>query len=371
MQVILVGDFFQLPPVQKFNNTASDTKRFSFASNAWKSLDLAICYLHTQHRQNDADFSIILNQLRTGTPSQETITHLQSRIHADISHKPSLVKLYTHNVDVDRINQEQLDALDTDERIYRLTTKGDKKAIESLKKNMLAPELLFLKIGAQVIFIKNNPLKGYRNGTTGVVVDFDNKNNRPIVQISPDLTITVEPESRSLEDKDEIIASVNQVPLKLARAITIHKSQGMTLDAAQIDLSKAFEAGQAYVALSRVRSLDGLSLVGLNTDALAAHPLVIRADNYFREQSEKIATDYDQLSHDEQHLIFSSFIQALGGIYTTETTSFTKEKTIKQPKPKKTVIKGQTYIETKILIEQGKNLAEVATIRGLTQGTIL
>lgn len=129
---------------------------------------------------------------------------------------------------------------------------------------MLAPEFLYLKVGAQVIFVKNNPGKGYFNGTTGVVVGFHGNSGYPLVKIATEEIITAEPEKRSVENANEVIVSVTQIPLKLARAITVHKSQGMTLDAAQMDLSKVFEPGQGYVALSRVKSLENLNLLGLN-----------------------------------------------------------------------------------------------------------
>ncbi|MFA7284745.1 MAG: PIF1 family DEAD/DEAH box helicase [Candidatus Absconditabacterales bacterium] len=310
LQVIFCGDFFQLPPVSK---NSSDTKRFAFAANAWKQCDLAICYLETQYRQTDATFSAILNQLRTGEVSETSIQQLQSRLHQPISH-PSLVKLYTHNIDVDRINNEHLEALDGEQRIYRHKAHGDKKIIAAIKKSMMALETLTLKIGAQVICIKNNPSKGYRNGTTGVVIGYEGIDRLPSIQ-TKDSIITIEPESRSIESAHETLAYVSQIPLKLARAITVHKSQGMTLDAAEMDLSKTFEAGQAYVALSRVRSLDGLRLLGLNTDGLGAHPLVIRADNYFRKQSDEIAALYQSFTLEEKTLLRKTFVEVLGGTY--------------------------------------------------------
>lgn len=198
--------------------------------------------------------------------------------------------------------------------MYRHKEHGDKKIITAIKKSMMALETLTLKVGAQVICIKNNPSKGYRNGTTGVVVGYEGIDKFPSIQ-TKDGIITLEPEARSIESAHETLAYVSQIPLKLARAITVHKSQGMTLDAAEMDLSKTFEAGQAYVALSRVRSLDGLRLLGLNTDGLAAHPLVLRADRYFHQQSQEIAILYQSFTPEEKTLLQKTFVEILGGTY--------------------------------------------------------
>lgn len=122
-----------------------------------KELDLAICYLDTQHRQTDSTFTTILNELRTGTPSEATIAKLQSRITKAV--KNDRVKLYTHNVDVDRINFDELMALDAQEEIFTMQTKGKKKHVETLKKSMLIVPTLRLKLGAKVIFVKNNTAK--------------------------------------------------------------------------------------------------------------------------------------------------------------------------------------------------------------------
>ncbi|HMT01064.1 MAG TPA: AAA family ATPase [Candidatus Absconditabacterales bacterium] len=364
LQVIFCGDFFQLPPVSK--NGSSDTKRFAFAAKARKDLELSFCYLDTQHRQKDQDFSQILNQLRTGTPSEETIKKLQSRVNK-ASTKKSSVKLYTHNVDVDRINFDELMALEDEETIFDMQGSGEKKFLDSLKKSAIAQETLRLKIGAKVIFIKNNPVKGYRNGTTGIVVGFDKLDGFPRVQINDETTIKVEPEMRMIEDDEEILASIKQVPLKLARAITIHKSQGMTLDSAEIDLSKSFESGQSYVALSRIKSLDGLTLLGLNPAGLSAHPLVVRADNYFQQQSQVLQQFFSDLSDQEMLGRHEDFVSKNGGKFAPNASKTSTKKSIKSGKKSK----ANTLFQTAELVSQGKTLSEIITIRGIAQTTIL
>lgn len=136
--------------------------------------------------------------------------------------------------------------------------------------------------------------------------------------------ITAEPEKRSVENANEIIVSVTQIPLKLARAITVHKSQGMTLDAAEMDLSKVFEPGQGYVALSRLKSLESLKFLGLNESGLNAHPLVARGDDYFWNQSELLIEQYGTRTDDIWDELHARFVELIGGTYTKDVTEKSK-----------------------------------------------
>ena len=163
-----------------------------------------------------------------------------------------------------------------------------------------------------MIFVKNNPQKGYFNGTTGEVVKFDERDGFPVVKTREGNMIKAEPENRSIENASEIIAVVKQVPLKLAWAITVHKSQGMTLDAAEMDLTKVFEPGQAYVALSRLRSLDGLKLLGINEQGLSAHPLVLRADAYFQKMSQDLVESRVSKAESDLEMLHALFIETIG-----------------------------------------------------------
>jgi ATP-dependent exoDNAse (exonuclease V) alpha subunit len=178
--------------------------------------------------------------------------------------------LYTHNTDVDKFNMMKLEEIDEDPEIYEMTSRGKASGVEALKRGCLSPAELVLKVGARVMFTKNNPVQGYVNGTTGVIVDFDD--GFPVVETKSGDRYVAQEQSWAIEDQGKLVAEVFQIPLKLAWAVTIHKSQGMTLDSASIDLSEAFVPGQGYVALSRLRTLDGLDLKGINRQALEVHP---------------------------------------------------------------------------------------------------
>ena len=170
-------------------------------------------------------------------------------------------------------------------KVFKAETKGNEVLVDVLKKSVLAMEDLELRRGAQVMFVKNNYEVGYVNGTMGRVTGFNSEGN-PLVKTFDGELIEAKPESWAIEDETgRALASFTQIPLRLAWAITVHKSQGMTLDAAMIDLSKAFEKGQGYVALSRLRDLQGLRLRGLNQTALEVDELAQKADARFRELS--------------------------------------------------------------------------------------
>ncbi|MFZ2544639.1 MAG: PIF1 family DEAD/DEAH box helicase [Candidatus Saccharimonadales bacterium] len=264
IQIIMSGDFFQLPPI---NRDGSRAGRFVVYSNAWRELHPTICYLEQQYRQDDEDLLGILNAMRAGDIRRRHAEMLLERGDVELP-DGELTELHTTNVDVDRINQKKLDELAGDEYTYSNSTTGPANYVETLQRSVLAPASLLLKEGALVMAIKNAADRKYVNGSLGTVVDFDVMTNYPIVKFRNGKTITMIPDTWELRDGDKKRASITQIPLRLAWAITVHKSQGMTLDAAKIDLGKAFVEGMGYVALSRVKNLRNLYLGGLNRMAL-------------------------------------------------------------------------------------------------------
>lgn len=295
LQIILTGDLFQLPPIDRDATTID----FVHLSDAWRELNPTICYLKEQHRQVNDPLLDLLEAMRANDINQAHFDALGERMSREAPE--SVTRLYSHNVDVERINTEHLNALDEEEKLFAMETYGVQAKVEQLMKSVLAPQLLELKIGAEVMFVANNFSEGFVNGSRGTVVDFDEKS--PIVELqSSGKRITVTPHSWSLEEDGRERARVTQLPLRLAWAITIHKSQGMSLDAAEIDLSRAFTPGMGYVALSRVRSMDGVHLKGINNAAFAMHGAIFDFDAKLREASDAAAAGIsdDEISSQEQ-----------------------------------------------------------------------
>lgn len=287
MQIILCGDFFQLPPIERGETEAN----FVTNSAAWRDLDPVICYLSEQHRQNDDKYLEILEALRAGDVRRHHAEALLARRGQDVG---QATELHTTNVDVDTINAKFLAKLPGEEHRYQMHTVGKKNYVESLKKSCLAREELILKQGALVMCLKNSPDKKYVNGSLGVVTGFDKGTDYPVVELKNGRKLIIEPDSWELRDGDKKRAELSQIPLRLAWAITVHKSQGMTLDAARVNLAKAFTYGMGYVALSRVRSLNTLALDGINQMALKVSPVALEIDESLRQKSAK---DAKRLAH--------------------------------------------------------------------------
>jgi len=305
LQVIICGDFFQLPPVNDANHPASC---FAYESDSWNELDLKICYLNEQHRQWDENLLDVLSSIRTGDLTEGTYEKLSSRLHRSLPVGIVPTKLYTHNIDVDIINNSELDKIDKPACSYFMQAGGNPELIETLKRGCLAPELLLLKEGALVMFVKNSHGQGYINGTLGKVLGFDGE-GYPIIKTYSGQEIVASPASWTIDKDDKVLAEVCQIPLRLAWAITVHKSQGMTLDAAEVDLSKTFAYGMGYVALSRVKSLDGIRLLGINQMAFQVNPGVSEIDIKFKQISREITAELKLLGRDEISRRQKSFLK--------------------------------------------------------------
>jgi ATP-dependent exoDNAse (exonuclease V) alpha subunit len=322
MQVVLVGDFFQLPPVirRRFDSSAlplaeedaDSSSAFAHASAAWRDLDPMVCYLSEQHRQDDQPFLDILDAIRSNACTGIHRERLAARMVDRDQLPPSRTRLFTHNAAVDEINQQQLAKLDGETHTFAMTAKGAKPSIDALKRGCLSPDEFAVKKNAVVMFTKNDPAGRYVNGTLGTVEDFDSETGSPIVRTRSGKRIFAEPVTWKIEENGKERASVTQIPLRLAWAITVHKSQGMSLDAAVIDLSRAFEYGQGYVALSRLRSLSGLHLLGLNERALLVHPAAIDTDAEFRRASHDALQVLERLGPDELAQRHAAFLEDCG-----------------------------------------------------------
>jgi ATP-dependent exoDNAse (exonuclease V) alpha subunit len=281
IQVIISGDFFQLPPVNSGNVEGGN--QFAIMSNAWQQLDPVVCYLEDQFRQDDDKLLDILVALREGDVRRHHAENLMNRI--GVEPQNPVTELHTTNLDVDAINDVMLSELSGDEIIYNRVETGSKNYVDTLSKSVLAPDTLRLKHGAFVMAVKNSPDKKFANGSLGVVVGFAPHTDYPIVKFQNGNEITMLPDTWELRDGDRKRASITQIPIRLAWAITVHKSQGMTLDAARIDLRKAFVEGMGYVALSRVKNLDNLFLVGINQKALMTSLVAQEIDGILRSKS--------------------------------------------------------------------------------------
>jgi len=352
LQVIFVGDFFQLPPIKK----PGSPDDFAFSSVSWKNTNIVVCYLEEQHRHAESDLFHILSAARNGNLEDEHWQMLKTK-YTDIKDIKNETKLFTHNKEVDILNTEKLEKLKGKKHFFPMKTKGSTKLTATIIKGCLSPENLELKLGAVVMCTKNNPGRGFVNGTLGTVVSFGTNGGYPVIQTNHGKEILVEPMSWQIEEDGKVKAEVTQVPLRHAWAITVHKSQGMTLTSAAIDLSRSFEYGQGYVALSRLSSLSGLELIGINKNSLSVHPKVKETDEYFRTESRKSESFLMTTSSDEIKKLANQFIKFCGGNLVTD----------KKNKPEKFTTQDTTLH----LLKKELKIDIIAKERGLKLNTII
>ncbi len=360
LQVILVGDFFQLPPVTK----GGTAPRFAFQSAVWQTMKPLVCYLSEQHRQADERLLSLLAAIRTNEVMDDHLSYLHDRIasEGDIYDDPDITKLFPHNVDVDGLNDRAIASLEGTSMRYDMTEQGKESLVAGLKKGCLSPETLILKIGAVVMCTKNNQQKGYANGTIGTVMRFESDTKYPVIRTRYGDEITIEPSDWSIEENGKVKARITQLPLRLAWAITVHKSQGMSLDAAVMDLREVFEYGQGYVALSRVRTLKGLYLLGFNERAFMVHPVILEADAGMRKLSREAQSVFMDIEKGELQAMHDRFILAAGG-------TVAKRKKTSEGKLEK--IKRDTTDITYDMVKEGKSILEIAKARKMVWTTII
>ena len=292
IQIVMSGDFFQLPPINRGDSRAGG---FVVHAEVWRELDPVICYLLEQHRQDDEVLLDILNSMRAGDVRRHHAQTLLDRTEIEPPADATLTELHTVNIDVDSINNLKLRNLDGDEYTYSQTTTGAENYVQSLQRSVLAPNELSLKTGALVMAVKNSLERKYVNGSIGVVIEFERGTDYPVIEFQNGKTVTMQPDTWELRDGDKKRASITQIPLRLAWAITVHKSQGMTLDAARIDLRKAFVEGMGYVALSRVKNIENLYLHGINQMALRVSGDALSIDESLRTKAAKDAKKFAHL----------------------------------------------------------------------------
>lgn len=304
LQVVLCGDFFQLPPVNRQGERGGS---FVTYSQVWLKNVFTVCYLSTQFRQRQNEvYHLILNGIRDGILTRSQLDALTARSQAVDDPFTLRTRLLTTNADVDAVNEEWLDQIEGEVHEYHVQTHGPKQFVQQLQKSCLAPAVLRLKLGAQVMCIKNSPDKKFVNGSLGKVVAFEPLTDSPVVELSNGREVVIHQDEWNLMDGEKRRATIIQLPLRLAWAITVHKSQGMTLDAARIDLRRAFVEGMGYVALSRVRGLEHLILDGLNAKALQVSKVARQIDDQLQQQSSDAlsthATKIKDWHHAQRHV---------------------------------------------------------------------
>lgn len=291
IQVILSGDFLQLPPVK--------CKNFCFEALNWNSVIEKTFYFDKIIRQDDNLLQNVLNNIRIGKVNEEVIELLDSCLNRDLTNKEGIIPtlLFSKKNMVIEYNEKELGKLINDKKEYKIfesnykfkdkITEESKEKLKILINNKFqVDDKITLSINSQVMLTINFPDKGLSNGSRGIVIDFTKDENRyPVVLFLNGQTMIIEYyEYKLIEEnqyeKDEFVTKC-QIPLILSWAITIHKAQGMSLEYVKTDIgSSIFEYGQAYVVLSRIKSIEGLSLINIDYSKIKAHPKILK---YYEE----------------------------------------------------------------------------------------
>lgn len=269
MRVITVGDFAQLPPV-----TQTGQRDWCFLNSVWQASGFQTVMLSHNQRVSDNLFLDILSDVRHGQVTERVRDFLNEHVQDHDEDDPG-TRLFPRKINAEKFNEKKLNELDEAEVVIESIYKGSERHIQMLKKASPIAEKLVLKIGCQVMFLQNDPQRRWVNGTRGVVVDISS--DEITVRKERGREVQVSKSSFGIQDAEGMVmAQVEQFPLTLAYATTIHKSQGATLDSLWCDLSQLWEPGQAYVALSRLRDARGLHLIGWNPRSIIVDAKVLQ-----------------------------------------------------------------------------------------------
>uniref|UniRef100_A0A670J067 ATP-dependent DNA helicase PIF1 n=1 Tax=Podarcis muralis TaxID=64176 RepID=A0A670J067_PODMU len=282
IQLIICGDFLQLPPVSK----SSEQPRFCFQAKSWRKCIHLNMELTEVRRQTDRDFISLLHTVRLGRCTEEVTRQLTLTATHRVEKDGILAtRLCTHKDDVELTNARRLDELPGERRSFKAVD-SDPVLVKTLDAQCPVSSNIELKQGAQVMLTKNLDVsQGLVNGARGVVIGFETEGKGlPKVRFLCGVTNVVGLERWVLKGPAGIYLSRQQLPLKLAWAISIHKSQGMSLDCVEISLARVFEFGQAYVALSRARSLAGLRVLDFDPKVVRANPYVLQFYKHLKRE---------------------------------------------------------------------------------------
>lgn len=269
VQIILLGDFLQLSPVDRENKESF----FCFESKAWEEGDFKVVELKTVYRQEDKKFVDILNRVREGKMTEEDIKILKGRVYTkgDVPNGITPIILTGKNNRASHLNKSRLDLIPFKKKVYNYSWDGIETKVEKLVKDARIETELVIKKGTQVMMMVNKYNKrGVVNGSMGVVIGYGEENGYPIVKFENGESFEVFPFTWAFKEYSadlkemETIATVKQVPLRLAWAITIHKAQGLTLSYLYVESWSIFCNAQAYVAFSRAKNFNGLFINGFD-----------------------------------------------------------------------------------------------------------